>query len=1026
MRARGFGQQLEKKPVDVTAFGVTFTRRQDAALLSVSITKEVEPGRQRDHPGLPFSAVFPSEVEQRSRPQRHRFERPVRVRQGLFDHVVEQHRLVRHAQRPELTARPELPRAPLQRLEYADPLLLSTQCHATPVRLKDPAAGAMPLQSTIPRMRRVFRLAAVICLAAVLGGHAQTPAQDEGAVGAWQKILKLQTMASAMHTTAHPDDEHGGVLAMLSRGQGTRVSLLTLTRGESGDNAIGSELFDAVGLLRTEELLIADRYYGVDQQYFTTVVDYGFSKRLDETLDKWGTENVLREVVAVIRKERPLVVIARFQGNQRDGHGNHQAAGLITQQAFKAAADPRMFPEQIAAGLRPWQPLKLYMGGVRENEDWTIRVDAGDYDPILGESYQNVARLGLSFQRSQNGGRFSPQPGPSISYYKRLQSVVDAPEKEKSFFDGIDTTIPGVYRALRRTAPAGADGLLTAIDREIKAAKDSFKLTDPSAAVPALSRALAATRAASTALAADPDVVFMLALKERQIADAIHEALGITLTAIAQPAGTPEATGPFSAGPPAMEPVVPGQTFEVRTTFANGSGVEVKNARFALEGKGSWKTTGAGTPADAPRNQPIVRKFTVTVPEDAASSRPYFSRKSIQDARYTVTDETQMFRPSAERALEIVARYDVGGVALELRRPVTRLESNVPYGNDIRVLAVVPAIAVTLSPAHAVAMLNALSKTVRLKAEVVNNRDGKSEGTLTLKVPAGWKVSPASQPFQFARAGERGLYAISVSIPSLADREYRLEAVATSGGREYREGYTTIRHRDLETRYLYRDAVTSVRGIDVKIASGLKVGYVMGIGDDVPSGLAQLGVDVQLLSAADLATGNLARFNAIMTGTRAYAVRDDLKTYNRRLLDYVRDGGNLIVLYNTQELDPKLYAPYPGELPRTAEEVSEEDSPVEILAPDAQALTTPNRITKADFNGWVEQRGSKFWTTWDPRYTAMIATWDKGQEPQKGGWLHARYGKGHYTYFAYAFHRQLPYGVPGAYRLLANLLSLHD
>jgi hypothetical protein len=217
-----------------------------------------------------------------------------------------------------------------------------------------------------------------------------------------------------------------------------------------------------------------------------------------------------------------------------------------------------------------------------------------------------------------------------------------------------------------------------------------------------------------------------------------------------------------------------------------------------------------------------------------------------------------------------------------------------------------------------------------------------------------------------------------------------------------------------------------VRGIDVAIAPGLRVGYVMGVGDEVPAGLAQLGVDVQLLGAQDLASADLGRFDTIMTGTRAYAVRDDLKTYNHRLLDYARNGGNLIVLYNTQEFVPNQYAPFPANLPRNAEEVSEEDSPVEILAPSEAVLTTPNRITREDFAGWVEQRGSKFWSTWDPAYTAMIATWDRGQGPQKGGWLHARVGKGHYTYFAYAFHRQLPYGVPGAYRILANLLSLNQ
>ena len=849
------------------------------------------------------------------------------------------------------------------------------------------------------------------------------PAQDEGASGAWQKLLKLRTTASAMHTTAHPDDEHGAVLAMLGRGQGARVSLLTLTRGESGDNAIGSELFDAVGLLRTEELLVADRYYGVDQQYFATVVDYGFSKRLDEALEKWGRENVLRDMVHVIRVERPFVLIARFQGNQRDGHGNHQAAGLITQDAFRAAGDSHMFPEQLSGGLRPWQPLKLYMGGVRENEDWTIRVDTGEYDPVLGDSYQTLARLGLSFQRSQTSGRFSPQPGPAVSYYKRLESVVDAPSKEASFFDGIDTTLPGIYRALRKPPPDVADALLTAIDREVKTAVQAFKWTEPSAAVPALARALGATRTAIAQLGTDPDVARLLTLEEQQIADAIHAALGISFTAIAQPAGTPEASGPFNAGPVAMAAATPGQTIDVRTVFVNRSPVEVTSVRVNVRAMGNWSIKGDAAPAHAKLNQPVSKTFSVTVPDNAPLTRPYFVRKSIQEARYAIIDPAQIYRPSSEPPLEAVARYDVDGVPVDIRRAVTRLDANLPYGYDTRVLAIVPTMAVTLSPAQAVAPVGQAGKTVRLKAEVLHNREGTSDGRLTLKVPAGWKVEPATHAFQFSHPGERGLYQFTVTIPSLDSRDYRLEAVAASGGREYREGYDTIRHRDLETRYLYRDATATVRGIDLKVAPGLRVGYVMGVGDDVPGGLAQLGVDVQLLGPQELATADLGRLNAIITGTRAYAVREDLKMYNRRLLDYVKNGGNLIVLYNTQEFVPGDYAPYPGELTRAAEEVSEEDSPIDILAPADPVFNSPNRITKADFDGWVEQRGSKFWSTWDTAYTPMIATWDKGQPPQKGGWLHATYGKGHYTYFAYALHRQLPSGVPGAYRLLANLLS---
>ena len=244
-------------------------------------------------------------------------------------------------------------------------------------------------------------------------------------------------------------------------------------------------------------------------------------------------------------------------------------------------------------------------------------------------------------------------------------------------------------------------------------------------------------------------------------------------------------------------------------------------------------------------------------------------------------------------------------------------------------------------------------------------------------------------------------------------------------GREYREGYELIDHRDLELRYLYRPSTTEVRGVNVTTVAALKVGYVMGVGDSVPSGLQQLGAQVTLLGERELASADLSQFDAIMTGTRAYAVREDLKTYNSRLIDYVKAGGNMIVLYNTQELVPNTFAPFPGELPRSAEEVSEEDSPVTILAPTHQAFNWPNKITAADFDGWVEQRGSKFFTKWDGAYTPMISTFDRNQPPQSGGWLTAKVGNGTWTYFAYALHRQLPYGVAGAYRITANLLALN-
>jgi hypothetical protein len=420
------------------------------------------------------------------------------------------------------------------------------------------------------------------------------------------------------------------------------------------------------------------------------------------------------------------------------------------------------------------------------------------------------------------------------------------------------------------------------------------------------------------------------------------------------------------------------------------------------------------------------------VPRDAAPTRPYFERGSIDETRYRVRDTAQMFRPAAAPPVGVVARYEVGGAVVEARSVARRREPHVPYGDEWRELAVVPAVAVNVTPRIAVVPFGVQAGAVDIVVELVNNLQPEADqgvvrGVVNVRLPSGMAASGSStsEPFAFTRAGERSTYRFHFVPREVASgRDYWFQVVATVGRREYAEGYDTIEHRDLETRNLYRAAGVLVRGIDVKIAPTLKVGYVMGIGDEVPAGIAQLGASVALLGEADLARGDLRQFDAIVTGTRAYAVRDDLKTYNRRLLDYVKDGGNLIVLYNTQELVPNEFAPYPGVLTARAEEVSEEDSPVEILAPAHRVLTTPNTITAADFAGWVEQRGSKFWSEWDRAYTPIIATHDIGQPWQRGGWLMADYGNGHYTYFAYAFHRQLPYGVPGAYRILANLLSL--
>jgi len=876
---------------------------------------------------------------------------------------------------------------------------------------------------------RPIRLTAVIVCTALVTLSSQTVPQDSGAVGAWQNIQKLKTTASVLHGTAHPDDEHGGVLAKLSRGDGARVMMLTLTRGESGDNAIGPQLFDALALIRTDELLTADKYYGVDEQYFSTMIDYGFSKRLDESTDKWGLENAFRDVVRVIRMARPWIVISRFQGNARDGHGNHSAAGLLSQQASEAAGDPSRFPEQIKEGLRPWSPLKVYIGGVRADENWTVRIDSGEYNPVLGDSYANLASFGLSFQRSQNGGRYAPSAGPNYSYYTRTASRVTAPDKESSFFDGIDTTYAGLFKTLGRTAPAGVDATLAGIDAAVARAIASFKFTDPASAVPALAEGLRLTRDVMAKSASDADVADVLRIKERQFQDAISAALGLELSAMADPNPKPSPEGGGrGAGRgvvATMTAPIPGQIFGVNVRLTNRGTMPIEPKSVLMLPTPGFTPTVVTAQLPSDQQQSGTFFFSVKVADDAPiTTKPYFSRAAFTENRYTLADPSSFGRPFNPPPFVAVANYSVSGVEIQMTDVVKRREPNLPYGYVVREVRTVPRIALTVSPMTAVVPLSSPRRTVDLDVTVMHNASAPTSGQLALTLPAGWTSTPAQQAFAFQRAGERSTYRFTVAAKTIDTQLREVVAVATVDGKEYREGYELIEPRDLEARYLYRPSVAKVRGVDVQVVPNLKVGYVMGIGDQVPIGLQQLGATVTLLTERDLATADLSVYDAIVTGTRAYAVREDLKTYNKRLLDYARNGGNMIVLYNTFEMVPNEFAPFPGELTPSAEEVSEEDSPVTILAPNEQSFNWPNKITPADFNDWVEQRGSKFWTTWDKAYTPMISTFDRGQPPQSGGWLTAKYGKGHWTYFAYALHRQLPYGVPGAFRITANLLAL--
>ena len=860
---------------------------------------------------------------------------------------------------------------------------------------------------------------------------------DRGAMGAWHRIRKLATTASLLHVTAHPDDEHAGMLTLASRGWGTRTALLSLNRGEAGANAIGPELFDGLGLIRTRELVLSGRYYGLDDLYFTTAVDYGYSKSVDEAFRSWDREAVLEDMVRVIRLNRPLVVVSRFHGSARDGHGHHHAAGLLTPEAVAAAADPTRFPSQIAEeGLRPWRVLRTFRGGLRVDEPHDVEVNATGMSPWLGDTYQRWASRGLGLQRSQTAGRVRTGGGRYL--YGRLdgtgggaEATAGATGVAGSFFAGLDTTLRGLPALLGEAASPEADSLLAELDRLIGAVVETFDFRDPARAVADLARGLGWVRAAAAALPDAPETRFHLALKERQFEEALFAASGTTVSAelAGGPAGRGEAV------------LTPGQSAAIRLRVEPPESAESDGVTAWIESRGGETLASSNGGARLPDGS--TEPLEVRVP--ATPAAPYFGRGDVSENHYQVSDSADLHLPWRRPALAAGVELAMGGQTIAHTVPVTAPVSRLPYGSVTRRVETLPALSVSLAPGVGIVPVDGAggdvdstgeggAARIEVRARVVANAAPLS-ANVRLELPEGWTTvpgTPATVEHDFRGPGEVVDAAFLIAPPAGWRGEAEIAAVARARGTDHRRGYATIEHRDLPLARLWRPARTTVRSVGVARLDGVRVGYVMGVGDEVPAGIEALGATVELLDEAALAeldpaagtgSGDGAGFHAIVVGTRAYAVREDLVEYNPRLLEYARRGGHLVVLYQTQEYVPSEMAPYPASLPRGAEEVSEEDAPVRLLRPDHLFMTAPNRIAEADFDGWIEQRGSKFFSDWDPAYTPLVETHDTGQAPQEGVWLTAPVGEGRYTYLALALHRQLPYGVPGAYRILSNVLT---
>ncbi len=838
--------------------------------------------------------------------------------------------------------------------------------------------------------------------------------QAPNAVTLWQALIRLRTTATVLATQAHPDDEDAALLTWLARGAGSRTGLLSLTRGEGGANLVGSEQYDALGILRTEEFLAATQHYGVSDLFFTRAVDFGFSKRLDETLTHWDKDVILRDVVRQIRLYRPDIIVSRFHGAARDGHGNHQAAGLLSLEAFKAAADPNVFPEQLKEGLRAWQVKKLYLG-LRGNEaDTSLKIDTNEKHPHLPNTYRELAAQGYQKHASQFATNSPFGNRPAVSALRLAESVFVKPAEEKSIFDQLDTTILGLAKVAGSKA---FDAELAELQKQIEAAIVKFDVKQPWGIHRELVEAtrlvraiIAKVPAAKLAPAAQEQLLFLLNNKDRELNDAMNLAIGLSfeLTVVPHPLERP-----------AYGVVIPGQTFELTHRVQNPSPVKLSKTEYLVQTPPNW--TSSAKPFDEITSRRNARQrvtFKISVPVDAQVTRPYWHRNNeLRDHIYGFHQLQHRGLPFAPPEIIGWFKYQIDGVGFLLTQHAQTVNPKHPNQFERRVLTVTPALSVTLTPRTGIAL-----KTDPLKLTVnVQSNLPKAAGKLWLKLPEDWTAKPNEHSFNFSQAGSAS-FEFTV-MPRQSGSSSRIEAVAEFNGRAYNEGYQIIAHAEHEPRALYRPAAMEVRFVAADIAPNLHVGYVMGVGDEIPQALEQLGVKVTMLDANDLATGSFDAFDAVLIGIRATAVREDLKAHYQRLLEYAERGGHLIYQYQTPEFDAAPYAPYPYTLTPRAEEVSEEDSKVTMLDTAHPFFNFPNKITETDFNNWVEERGSKWMTTWDARFEPLLECHDREQPPQKGGLMFAPYGKGAFTYAAYAFYRQLPAGVPGAYRLFANIVS---
>ncbi|HEY8751732.1 MAG TPA: PIG-L family deacetylase [Tepidisphaeraceae bacterium] len=802
-----------------------------------------------------------------------------------------------------------------------------------------------------------------------------------------QELKAFNEWGSVLHVAAHPDDENTQLITYLALGRHYRTAYLSLTRGDGGQNLLGPEFGEQLGVIRTQELLAA-RHLDGGRQFFTRAVDFGFSKDVRQTLQYWDRGQVVGDIVRVMRTFRPDVVITRFSTVPGTTHGHHTASAVLALEAFKLAGDANAYPEQLKT-LSVWQPKRIFMnsggfgpaparGGASAA---AIRMDIGGTDPVSGDSFSAIAGRSRAMHKTQGFGNFGGGRGGAGGGARNesFQLLAGEPATQ-DILDGVDTS-------WARVAGGAEIGKLTS---EVIG---KFNRQDPAASVPALLE-IHARRAAL------PDGP-LLGEKRRQLDRIIQECLGLSVETVA---GEPE--------------VVPGEAVKLRHTATVRSAVRVKwvGVKYAASPEQLKDVV------ELHRNEAATRVGMLKLPGDMPLTQPYWLREAHEPGMFTVSDSLLIGLPEAPSSLGIEQVFEVGGQRIVVADEPVHLTGDQSKGGDRYRLDVIPPVSIALASE---VRLFAPGGDGAVEVKLTGARAGVA-GKLELQAPAGWKVSPANRTFRLDTVGQSAAFTFTVTAPAEGSVGGIVASVEV-GGVRYSNRRIEIRYAHVPPQLL--QPVARIKAVCAPVAiRGRQVGYLPGAGDSVAEALRQMGYEVSILSVADLNAQRLKGFDAVVIGVRAFNVHADLGPRLNDLFAYVEGGGNVIEQYNTpNDIKVPRLAPFDvklsGNLPRNR--VTDPKAAITLLAPDHPALNTPNRIAPADFEGWVQERGLNFPIEWDQEHwTAILACNDAGEAPLKSGLLVARYGRGYYVYTGLSFFRQLPAGVPGAYRLFANLVSL--